>query len=142
MNDWRVLSLWQPWASAIARGLKQNETRSWSTDYRGPIAIHAAKRSGQALRDFAWQMGMRWDDLPRGAIVAVARLVSVDRISGRAVHTTEREAQWGNYALGRYVWRLEDIRALREPMPYRGAQHLRKVEPSVIEALDSYLQGE
>lgn len=27
----RALSLWQPWASAIAAGAKKIETRGWST---------------------------------------------------------------------------------------------------------------
>lgn len=40
----KALSLWQPWATAIALGSKRIETRSWKTDYRGPLAIHAAKR--------------------------------------------------------------------------------------------------
>jgi hypothetical protein len=40
----KALSLWQPWASAIAVGAKRVETRSWATAYRGPLAIHAAKR--------------------------------------------------------------------------------------------------
>src|SRR5262245_18042005 len=38
------LSLWQPWASLIAIGAKKIETRSWPTNYRGLVAIHAAKR--------------------------------------------------------------------------------------------------
>jgi len=40
----KALSLWQPWASAIALGSKRIETRGWATSYRGPLAIHAAKR--------------------------------------------------------------------------------------------------
>lgn len=38
----KALTLWQPWASLVAGGLKQIETRSWTTRYRGPLAIHAA----------------------------------------------------------------------------------------------------
>ena len=37
----RALTLHQPWASLIAIGAKTMETRSWSTSYRGPLAIHA-----------------------------------------------------------------------------------------------------
>lgn len=37
------LSLWQPWASLIALKVKTIETRGWSTNYRGTLAIHAAK---------------------------------------------------------------------------------------------------
>ncbi len=38
----KAITIWQPWASLIACGAKQYETRSWATSYRGPIAIHAA----------------------------------------------------------------------------------------------------
>ena len=40
----KALSLWQPHAQAIALGIKPFETRGWSTAYRGPLAIHAAKK--------------------------------------------------------------------------------------------------
>lgn len=39
----RILSVRQPWAFAIARGWKPIENRSWPTDYRGPLLIHASK---------------------------------------------------------------------------------------------------
>ncbi|MBD1864167.1 MULTISPECIES: hypothetical protein [Trichocoleus] len=38
----RCITLWQPWASLV--GLKKNETRHWSTQWRGWLAIHAAQR--------------------------------------------------------------------------------------------------
>ncbi len=39
----RVLSIQQPWAYAITGLGKRIENRTWGTDYRGPIAIHATK---------------------------------------------------------------------------------------------------
>lgn len=44
----KALTIWQPWATAIAIGAKRIETRSWETHYRGPIAIHAAARRNKA----------------------------------------------------------------------------------------------
>ncbi len=41
----KALTIWQPWASLIACGEKEFETRSWRTNYRGEIAIHAAKKN-------------------------------------------------------------------------------------------------
>lgn len=41
----KALTLWQPWATLVALGVKTIETRSWSTSYRGPLAIHAAKKA-------------------------------------------------------------------------------------------------
>lgn len=38
-----TLSLRQPWAWMVVHGGKRIENRKWSTDYRGPILIHAAQ---------------------------------------------------------------------------------------------------
>jgi hypothetical protein len=40
------LTLTQPWATLVAVGAKRVDTRDWDTDYRGPLAIHAAKGLG------------------------------------------------------------------------------------------------
>jgi hypothetical protein len=39
----KALTLHQPWATLITLGVKTIETRSWGTDFRGPLAIHAGK---------------------------------------------------------------------------------------------------
>lgn len=38
----KTLSIRQPWASLIAHGIKDIENRSWKTNYRGAIYIHAS----------------------------------------------------------------------------------------------------
>lgn len=40
----RALSIMQPWASLIVRGIQKVENRSWSTAHRGPLLIHAPKK--------------------------------------------------------------------------------------------------
>jgi hypothetical protein len=84
----KALTLWQPWASLVALGVKTIETRSWSTSYRGPLAIHAAKTDlhlnvkrcdgadhGRALAAAVKANGFA--RLPLGAIVATCKLVDV-----------------------------------------------------------------
>lgn len=39
----KVITLKQPWATLVAEGLKKYEFRSWKTNYRGRILIHAGK---------------------------------------------------------------------------------------------------
>jgi hypothetical protein len=39
----RALSIRQPWAWLIVAGFKDIENRTWATNYRGPIYIHASK---------------------------------------------------------------------------------------------------
>lgn len=39
----KALSIRQPWAWLIVNGYKDIENRTWLTNYRGPVLIHAAK---------------------------------------------------------------------------------------------------
>lgn len=41
---YKAISLHQPWASLVALGLKNYETRSWGTSYRGNLLICSAKK--------------------------------------------------------------------------------------------------
>jgi activating signal cointegrator 1 len=40
----KAITLTQPWAELVSLGVKEIETRSWKTRYRGPLAIHAAMK--------------------------------------------------------------------------------------------------
>jgi len=44
----KALSIRQPWAWLIVHGFKPVENRTWSTSYRGELAIHAARTFDQA----------------------------------------------------------------------------------------------
>lgn len=118
----RALSLWQPWASLIALGFKTFETRSWKTPYRGRVAIHATKieQLTPALNRLLRAQG----ELPLGAIVATAELVEVHPVEDVRGMLPALELELGNYADGRYAWRLAHVRALSNPIPARGAQGL------------------
>ena len=43
MKTIKVLSVRQPWAWLIVSGYKNIENRSWKTDYRGELFIHASQ---------------------------------------------------------------------------------------------------
>lgn len=123
----KVLTLHQPYATAIALGHKRYETRSWWTSYRGPLAIHAAKGLPGYARDFAaleHQLGRMPGYLPLGAIVAVVRLGQIRPTEEVALEVEALERLYGDYTPGRFAWRLEDVRPLREPYPLRGRQGL------------------
>lgn len=124
----KALSLWQPWASLVAAGVKLHETRHWTTAYQGPLAIHAAK-----TRDFAGApdelcaaaFGRNWmRELPLGAVVAVAKLTLCRRAEVVADHLTRADRAAGNFAHGRWAWRLENVRRLNDPIPAVGRQGL------------------
>lgn len=136
----KALTLWQPWASAVALGLKTIETRSWSTAYRGPLAIHAAKRwrpdqvkfYSQACADDRFPIDYpdprnAFVMLPRGAIVATCELLEVRPIGDW--RPSVKEICWGDYRRGRFAWMLGNIRALAKPVEIRrGRQTMFSVD--------------
>jgi hypothetical protein len=160
----RALSLWQPFASLMAIGAKKIETRHWATDYRGEVAIHAAKRwTGQEmdlvldepfLSELAKGYGQPFllyphQTLPLGAIVAFGELAGCFRISRSAIYQStdaskehwrveldEPEMSFGNYEHGRFGWVFRNVRRLATPIPYRGQQGLWTLEPATVEQIN------
>ena len=141
----KALSLWQPWAGFVALGKKRVETRSWGTAYRGPLAIHAAKRWTRDEQDdacfllsFAFGNPANFDfdealhavtsEANRGAVVALADVVDC-REMDRAWcdEQTALELEMGDWKPGRFGWVLDNVRALSEPYPLTGRQGLWRV---------------
>ncbi len=119
------LSLTQPWASLVARGVKRVETRSWSTHYRGPLAIYAAKSFPPDCQAFAERcaiLGLTPCALPLGAIVAIATLAGCRNTEDVRHQLSPLEHHLGDYADGRYAWFLTDIHVLESPI---AARHVR-----------------
>ena len=167
----KAISLWQPWASAIAVGAKRYETRDWSTTYRGPLAIHASKRLvKRELRDLAphWQAAlwplvhgafdMPWLRLPFGAVVAVCDLADciptyklshgitpgllAPRRRPQCPEYVWCEHHMGDFSAGRFAWKLENVRPLAVPLPFKGSQGFFDVEDSLLEFAASVGSGE
>ena len=70
----KALTIRQPWAELILRGCKPYELRSWRTNYRGPLVIHAAMKID--VED-ARRLGLNPEKLIVGAFVGVAILSDV-----------------------------------------------------------------
>ncbi|MET0373983.1 MAG: ASCH domain-containing protein [Rhizorhabdus sp.] len=138
----RAVSLWQPWASAVAVGNKSIETRHWTTKYRGPIAIHAAKRWARDEREFAsveHALGRLPKRLPLGAYVAVADLVDVKTTEELLLTIGPVEKIYGNYGDGRFGWVLQNVRALKEPVPGIGRQGFWSLSPNELVMVERQL---
>lgn len=102
-----ALSIRQPWATAIVRGGKFIENRSWEPTYRGPFFIHAssAMTKEEHERALAFMQELCFDEaydackdraqLPMGGIIGRARLVDVLQPGNYAAERHKAEA-WGS----------------------------------------------
>lgn len=142
------LSLWQPWASLIALGQKRIETRSWSTDYRGLVAIHATKTLNEesrraiaennAIEAAMASHGLTADTLPLGGIIAVVEIVDCVEFDG-SFQVEHPEGRFGDFTPGRFGFRLANVRLLPEPIPCAGAQKLFDLKPEIVDKLRTAL---
>jgi activating signal cointegrator 1 len=131
----KALTVYQPWATLETLGLKGTETRGRPTKHRGPLVIHAGKqwsvREQRAavnidayLRRSLGGVGLP-DELPRGCVIGVGNLLDCFQVTEEnQCHFAEFDRVAGDLSLGRWVWVLEHVKALREPIPWPGAQGL------------------
>ena len=144
----KAITIWQPWASLLAMGAKQYETRSWEAAYRGPIAIHAAKRPVRRIIDaLTAEQGDSWttldyfeslfmrpgelNQLPTGAIVGTAILTRCNLITEAFVERlTPMELALGDFTLGRYAWEFSDMKTIA-PVSAKGKQGLWNWEEEI-----------
>lgn len=139
----KLISLWEPWATLMAIGAKRIETRSWRTDYRGWLAIHASKSglSKAQLRDCysdpKFALALSGEVLQPGHIIAVVKLIDCCPMDDTGCLPgvfndypeldTEQERAFGDYHPDRWAWVTEDLFRFPCPIPYKASQGLCNV---------------
>lgn len=78
----KAITIKQPWASLIVAGLKDIENRSWKTNFRGRVLIHAGKAREKQFgipkklfADDAVYSVIDSKELPQGAIIGSVEIV-------------------------------------------------------------------
>lgn len=132
----KALSLLQPWAGLLALGIKGFETRSWNTNHRGRVAIHASARipkQGLALLEElhrldpmkGYNKGYLHDILTcTGCVLGEVDIVDtfntdIDFVVRSKISVQERLL--GDYSPGRYFWQCENPVLYTHPIPAKGA---------------------
>ena len=138
MNDKILgLTLHEPWASLVARGLKPIENRRWTPPVKwieasGWLALHAGKTYDTECAPW---VRARFPELqipvePKNGIIAVARVVgwlepktgNVVMIHKLALPPTDAEKLW--HMRDQFGWILRDLVLLPTPIECRGMQKL------------------
>ena len=120
----KVLSIKEPFATLIKDGVKIYETRSWKTNYRGELYIHASlaisksdnASSGRASKHLK-------SEIKPGYILCRCNLVDCIPMTEDFINYIKKEtneSDYGTYGEGRYAWKLELLEVLYEPIPAKG----------------------
>lgn len=147
MTTLHFITLTQPWATLMAIGLKMNETRGWTTRFRGSVAIHAARSFPRQCRYLCLRepflsgicsTGIRSvSDLPLGMVLAVTEIyecVSTEQLVRRPDwELSPAELAFGDYSAGRFAFLTRGVRLLSEPFSMKGALGIRHLPRAILE---------
>ena len=114
----KVLTIREPWASLIINGYKEYEFRSWKTNYRGKILIHAGMSNENISKFDIYNL-----EYSKGEIIGEAEIVDCILVTeefnnellkknslvyGKTNHTST------------YAWKLANIKKYDKKIPCKG----------------------
>ena len=116
----KALTIKEPWATLIVEGYKKYEFRTWKTNYRGKILIHAGK---SIEKDQLKKFEPYHLNYANGEIIGEAYItecIKVDESFNKEL-IKENELVYGNTGhIANYAWKLENIKKYKEKIPCNG----------------------
>lgn len=121
----KVLTLKEPFATLIKNKVKYIETRSWKTNYRGELYIHAgvAKIIKEVKERKDLSKLYNKDELNYGYIICKCNLVDCIYMTKEFIEEEKKKDInnfiSGHYEVGRYAWVLDNIEVIK-PIKAKG----------------------
>ena len=121
-EDYKALSVRQPWAHAILHLGKDVENRPMRTHYRGVILIQASLK---VEREKARKLNLDPETLPTGVLLGSVEIVGC---------VQDSESKWA--IPGQWHWVLENPRVLSKLIPWRGKLGFMRIPTSALEGVE------
>jgi phage N-6-adenine-methyltransferase len=139
-SEYKAISLWQPWASLISLGLKHYETRSWNTKYRGKLLICATASNSKERNEYLKIKDKLqlppWETFTHGCALVLCDLVdSIEMTESFIGQQSQTEILCGDWQVGRFAWKLENIQLLAQPFAVKGKQGFFSVNVKNLQLL-------
>lgn len=127
----KALTICQPYAEMILRGEKPIENRTWPTNHRGPMYLHAGKSREWWTDEIDAKI---YPGAAFGAVVGVAHVVDCVRVED--IRSGKRYAHLADscHTNGPWCWVLDKVTPIG-PFPCRGAQGLFEIDPEQLQSV-------
>jgi len=115
----KVLTIKEPWATLIIEGYKEYEFRSWKTNYRGKLLIHAGMILNKNMLNRCSEYNLICNN---GAIIGEVDIVDcilVDCEFSKKLHEENSNVYTSDY-VGLYAWKIENVKKYDEPIYVKG----------------------
>lgn len=124
----KIITLKQPWATIIAKGLKHYEFRTWKTNYRGELLIHAGggidKKGMERFKCLGY-------DYPKYRVVAKVNLVDcikLDNEKNKEIINQNELVYGSNPDRTGYAWKLENIEKIHSDKEIKGKLSIWEID--------------
>ena len=107
----KVLILKQPWASLVANGYKIYEFRTWKTNYRGEILIHAGCCVDKDALDKVKDYGLQFPKKRILCKVLLEDCIEIDDDFNKMVRDLDSNVYGHKDRVG-YAWKFDKINKL------------------------------
>ena len=115
----KALTVKQPWATLIAEGMKEYEFRSWKTNYRGKLLIHAgAGIDKDAMKKFK-HLNLEYPSKKIVALVDLEDCLYLDEKLNEKIVNSGNIAYGTSYKEG-YAWKLSNIKKIEKQETING----------------------
>ncbi len=115
----KVLTLKQPWATLVAEGIKKYEFRSWKTNYRGKILIHAGTGIDKKELEKFKNLNL---EFPSKKILAEVELEDClelnDELNEKII--AEKNIAYGSKYRTGYAWKLTNSKKINYDKEVKG----------------------
>ena len=117
----KVLTIKQPWATLIMQKNKRFEFRSWKTNYRGDVLIHAGKGiDKEAVERFKKYLP---DELPLGKIlgkVTITDCIPMSNEFAKMLASENSDIYTSHSFSNNYGFKIENVEVFDTPIEAKG----------------------
>ena len=116
----KVLTIKEPWATLIIDGYKEYEFRSWKTNYRGKILIHAGMTLEKEVAERFKNYNLEYS---KGEIIGEAIItdcILVDEKFNNELNNINGLVYGKNNHSNKYAWKLENVKKYNKKIPVKG----------------------
>ena len=105
----KVITLKQPWATLVAEGYKKYEFRTWKTNYRGEILIHAGKGIDKEGMKRVNKLNLEYPQSKILAKVTISDCIELNPEKNKEIINDNPLVYGNKFDRTGYAWKLENI---------------------------------
>ena len=123
----KVLTLKQPWATLVSEGIKEYEFRSWKTNYRGKVLIHAGAGIDKKEMERFKDLNLKY---PSRRIIAEVEIEDCleldDKLNQKII--SENNIAYGSKIRTGYAWKLKNVKKIKSNKEINGKLGLWNID--------------